>query len=122
MLRNTNRIANAPNDCANTKLSDELCAIDRRWLVASVCALFVIVLHPSFAIAQVQTGSILSADLDVYNLTNANTVWEVRTLTPSITVREGGDPNGAVNTIPQFLSPTQVLGPRILRFSASFKF
>jgi hypothetical protein len=65
---------------------------------------------------------VLSADVDVYNLTNTNTVWEVRTLTPAITVREGGDPTGALNTIAQFMSPTQVLGPRIIRFSASFKF
>jgi Carboxypeptidase regulatory-like domain/TonB-dependent Receptor Plug Domain len=64
----------------------------------------------------------LSADMDIYNLANANTVWEVRTLTPAITVREGGDPNGALNTIPQFMSPTQVLGPRIIRFSASYRF
>jgi hypothetical protein len=65
----------------------------------------------------------LSADVDFYNVTNANTVWEARTLTPAITVRQAGDTvNGAVNTIPQFLSPTQVLGPRIVRFGLSMKF
>jgi hypothetical protein len=64
----------------------------------------------------------LSADLDIYNVSNANTTWEVRTLTPAITVREAGDPAGTPNTIPQFLSPTQVLGPRIIRFGVSMKF
>ena len=64
----------------------------------------------------------LAANLDLSNLTNANTVWEVRTLTPSITVRQNGDPNGTLNRIPQFLSPTQVLGPRIVRLGVSFKF
>ncbi len=64
----------------------------------------------------------LSADVDIYNVANANTTWEVRTLTPAITVRQGGDPNGTPNTIAQFLSPTQVLGPRILRFGVSFVF
>jgi hypothetical protein len=64
----------------------------------------------------------LAANLDLSNLTNANTVWEVRTLTPSITVRQNGDPNGTLNRIPQFMSPTQVLGPRIMRLGVSFKF
>jgi hypothetical protein len=65
----------------------------------------------------------ISADVDFYNLTNANTVWEVRTLTPSIPVRQNGDiVNGALNAIPQFNSPTQVLGPRIVRFGMSMRF
>lgn len=64
----------------------------------------------------------LAANLDLSNLTNANTVWEVRTLTPSISIRPNGDPAAAPVTIPQFLSPTQVLGPRIMRLGVSFKF
>jgi hypothetical protein len=64
----------------------------------------------------------LAANFDLSNLTNANTVWEVRTLTPSIPIRPNGDPNAPQVTIPQFLSPTQVLGPRIARFGVSFKF
>jgi hypothetical protein len=64
----------------------------------------------------------LSASLDIFNLTNSNTAWEVRTLTPSITVRQDGDPAGTINRIAQFMSPTQVLGPRILRLGVSFKF
>jgi hypothetical protein len=64
----------------------------------------------------------LSVDLDVYNVSNANTVWQVRTLTPAITVLQDGDLNGQRNTIAQFMSPTQVLGPRIIRFGVAFRF
>jgi Carboxypeptidase regulatory-like domain/TonB-dependent Receptor Plug Domain len=64
----------------------------------------------------------IMAGVDFYNLTNANTVWEVRTLTPAITVRQSGDPAGTLNSIAQFNSPTQVLGPRIVRFGVSMKF
>jgi hypothetical protein len=64
----------------------------------------------------------LSVDVDVYNLTNANTVWQVRTLTPAISVRPGGDFNATPRTIPQFMSPTQVLAPRIIRFGAAYRF
>jgi hypothetical protein len=65
----------------------------------------------------------LQGSVDIYNVANVNTIWEVRTLTPAITVRQAGDTvNGNTNTIPQFLSPTQVVGPRIFRFSVSMKF
>jgi hypothetical protein len=64
----------------------------------------------------------IQASFDIYNLTNANTIWEVRTLTTTVNVRQDGDLAGRLNTIPQFLSPTQVLGPRIMRFGVSFKF
>lgn len=64
----------------------------------------------------------LTAAMDIYNVSNANTVWEVRTLTPAITVRQAGDVNGTPNSIAQFLSPTQVLGPRVFRFTVSMKF
>lgn len=64
----------------------------------------------------------IQASVDVYNLTNTNTVWEVRTLTTTVNVRQDGDLAGRLNTIPQFMSPTQVLGPRIMRLGVSFKF
>ena len=64
----------------------------------------------------------LSVDVDVYNVANANTVWQVRTLTPSITVRPGGDFTATPLRIPQFMSPTQVLAPRIVRFGAAYRF
>lgn len=64
----------------------------------------------------------LDFDVDIYNLTNANTVYNVRQGTGVINVRQAGDPNGQLIQIPQFLSPTGVLGPRIIRFNVSFKF
>jgi hypothetical protein len=64
----------------------------------------------------------LAVDVDFYNVTNANTVWQVRTLTPAISVRPGGEFTAPAVTIPQFMSPTQVLAPRIVRFGASYRF
>ena len=61
-------------------------------------------------------------NVDVYNLTNANTVWGVRSLTGRTTVRQSGDRNGALLTFPQFMSPSQILAPRIVRLTASFRF
>jgi hypothetical protein len=63
----------------------------------------------------------ITAGADFYNVTNANTVWEVRVLTPAIGIRPGGDFNAKTVIIPQFNSPTQVLGPRIVRFGVSMK-
>ena len=67
-------------------------------------------------------GRSLEVDLDVSNLTNANTTWEMRTLAGRLNVRQAGDPNGVVNNIQQFLSPSQILGPRIARLGAAFRF
>ena len=61
-------------------------------------------------------------DMDISNLTNANTAWELRSLTGRLNVRQGGDPNGEIINIQQFRSPTQILGPRIIRFAVSFRF
>ena len=58
----------------------------------------------------------------VSNVTNANTVWSVRTLTGVSSFRVGGDPAGAINTVPQFGTPTNILGPRIARFGVTFRF
>ena len=59
---------------------------------------------------------------DVSNVTNAATVWQVRTLTGTIGLRVNGDPNGALNTVPQFNSPASIIGPRIGRVSVTYKF
>lgn len=67
-------------------------------------------------------GREVEANVDVFNLTNASTVWEVRTLSGRINVRQAGDPTGTVNNIPQFLSPTQILAPRIVRFGVAVRF
>lgn len=60
--------------------------------------------------------------LDGYNLANANTVWNARTLSTRISTRQGGDPAGVLNNNPTFLSPLSILGPRIFRFGAAFRF
>jgi hypothetical protein len=60
--------------------------------------------------------------VDAYNMTNANTPYEVRTLTGRINVREGGVATGALINQQQYLSPTAILPPRIFRFAASYRF
>jgi hypothetical protein len=60
--------------------------------------------------------------LDAYNLTNANTAYEVRTLTGRINVREGGDPTGTLINQQQYRSPTAILPPRIFRMAAAYRF
>ena len=64
----------------------------------------------------------LEASVDVNNMFNTNTVWDVRTLSGTINLRQNGDPAGAINTVPQFLSPAQVYGPRNIRFNVAFRF
>ncbi|HUL72937.1 MAG TPA: carboxypeptidase regulatory-like domain-containing protein [Vicinamibacterales bacterium] len=73
-------------------------------------------------------------DMDVYNLTNANTVYSIRTGTGLTRVVDYSDPaaqnainNGQIPTgptilIPTFNSATGVLGPRIIRFGVTFWF
>ena len=64
----------------------------------------------------------IDVSMDVYNLSNANTTYSVRTNTGLTAVREGGlVTNPAVN-IASFLSPTGVLGPRIVRFNVTYSF
>jgi hypothetical protein len=64
----------------------------------------------------------LDARIDIYNLTNSNVVWDVRTGSGTLTFLQGGDPNGARNVLPQFGSPAAVLAPRIIRFNVAFRF
>ena len=64
----------------------------------------------------------LELSVDFANITNANTAWDARTLSGTIPLRQNGDPNGAINTVPQFGSPAQVYGPRSMRFNAAFRF
>jgi len=62
----------------------------------------------------------LEATLDVDNLTNANWVWQVRTLTPATAFT---DPTtGQRATLTQFLSPTAILPPRTVVLRAAYKF
>ena len=62
----------------------------------------------------------LEASIDFDNLMNADTVWNVRSLTPATTFT---DPTtGTRATLQQFLSPTQILVPRTVVLRAAFKF
>ena len=64
----------------------------------------------------------LEGAIDFYNVTNANTAWDARTGSGTLTFLQGGDPNGARNVLPQFGSPASVLAPRIIRFNVAFRF
>jgi hypothetical protein len=64
----------------------------------------------------------LEGSIDFNNLFNANTVWDVRTLSGTIGLRQDGNPTGTLNVVPQFLSPAQVYGPRNIRLNVAFRF
>jgi carboxypeptidase family protein/TonB-dependent receptor-like protein len=64
----------------------------------------------------------LEATMDVYNLTNANTTFNVRNGTGTTNIRVAGDPAAPQTPIQTFLSPTGVLGPRIIRFNFTYWF
>ena len=64
----------------------------------------------------------LEVSVDFNNLTNANTIWDARTLGGTINLRQNGDPNGAINTVAQFASPAQVYAPRNIRFNVAYRF
>ena len=64
----------------------------------------------------------LELSMDVYNLTNANTVYSVQTGSNRRNIRYAGDPNGDIVNVPQFMSPTGFLAPRIIRLNATFSF
>jgi hypothetical protein len=60
------------------------------------------------------------ASIDFDNLMNADTVWNVRSLTPATTFT---DPTtGQRATLQQFLSPSQILGPRTVVLRGQFRF
>jgi Carboxypeptidase regulatory-like domain/TonB-dependent Receptor Plug Domain len=67
-------------------------------------------------------GNRLELSMDLYNATNANTVFATRTNTGLASIRVGGDPAVAPTQIAAFLSPTAVLAPRVLRFNISYQF
>ena len=64
----------------------------------------------------------LEVSVDVHNVTNTNTYWDARSLGGTINLRQNGDPNGAINTVAQFGSPSQVYGPRNVRFNVALRF
>ncbi|MEX2271240.1 MAG: TonB-dependent receptor [Vicinamibacterales bacterium] len=64
----------------------------------------------------------LEVSVDFHNITNTNTFWDARSLGGTINLRQNGDPTGTINRLPQFGSPSQVYGPRNIRFNAAFRF
>jgi hypothetical protein len=62
----------------------------------------------------------LEATVDFDNLTNANTVWGVRNRTEATAFTN--PVTGERATLPQFMSPSQILGPRTVVLRAAFKF
>jgi hypothetical protein len=60
--------------------------------------------------------------VDAYNLTNANTVYAIRTGSSLTNIRVNGDPNEPITQIPTYNSPSGVLGPRIFRFNVTYWF
>ncbi len=67
-------------------------------------------------------GKRFEIGVDTYNLTNANTVFAVRTGTGRTLIRYANDPALPQVQIPTFMSPTGALGPRIIRFQATYWF
>lgn len=96
-------------------------------------------LLPSLSTVDLRVGKLFSMgkqrfelDMDVYNLTNANTVYATNTRTGTSTVINYNDPTAvdAINNhtppptvvIPTWNSAAGALGPRIIRFGVTFWF
>jgi hypothetical protein len=84
-------------------------------------------LLPWLRTADIRAGKIfrinanqIEVDMDVYNLTNSNAVYNVRTGTGRQTVTDFT--TGQSVSIAQFNSPIAVLGPRIIRFNVTYRF
>lgn len=67
-------------------------------------------------------GQRFELGLDAYNLSNANTIYSVRTGTGRTNIRYANDPARPVTQIATFLSPTGALGPRIIRLNFTYWF
>ena len=64
----------------------------------------------------------LELSMDIYNVANANTTYDVRRTSTLTRIKVAGDPTVPDTLIPSFLSPTGVLAPRILRFNVTWSF
>jgi len=67
-------------------------------------------------------GNRLDLSVDVYNVTNANTVFAIRTGSNTTPIHVNGDPTTPTTNISTWNSPTQFLGPRVLRVNVSYQF
>jgi len=84
---------------------------------------------PALATLDLRAGRLFSVSgqrfelsMDVYNVTNANTPFDVRTGTGRTNIRYANDPTQPVTQIATYLSPTGILGPRIIRFNVTYWF
>ena len=68
------------------------------------------------------SGNRLDTSIDLYNITNANTVFAIRTGSNTTPIHVNGDPTIPTTQIQTWNSPTQFLGPRVLRFNISYQF
>ena len=64
----------------------------------------------------------LELSMDVYNVANANTTYQVRSTSTLARIKVNGDPTQPDTLIPSFMSPTGVLAPRIMRFNVTYSF
>jgi len=79
-------------------------------------------------------GNRLELSIDVYNVTNANTVYDVCNVSGATSgsgcvtgtgltpIHAGGDPTAAETLVPTFLAPQAFLAPRVLRFNITYNF
>jgi hypothetical protein len=77
-------------------------------------------------------GNRLEFSLDIYNATNANTIYDVcnssQTTTPCTSgtgltpIHANGDPAAPTDLVQTFLAPRAFLGPRVLRFNVTYQF
>ena len=71
---------------------------------------------------RLRADDVFEIDLDIFNVMNANTVWEVNQGTGRTNVRPNGDPNVPTVNVPVWRLPTGILAPRIIRFGVSYRF
>jgi hypothetical protein len=64
----------------------------------------------------------LDLSVDVYNVTNANTVFNTRLGSNTTPIHVNGDPTTPVTQIATWNSPTQFLSPRVVRFNITYGF
>ena len=64
----------------------------------------------------------LELSFDVYNATNANTTFAIRSTTGLSSIKPAGDPAAPTQSIASWMSPTNVLAPRVGRFNISYRF
>jgi hypothetical protein len=67
-------------------------------------------------------GNRLDLSVDFYNVTNANTVFAIRTGSNTTPIHVNGDPTIPTTQIATWNSPTAFLAPRVVRFNVSYGF